>query len=203
MDFRAEYRKLIHLVTREPVRGFDFVDCEIEKKSIPEFLRFVYEIAGSAALNQTHNRLFVPPKLKVDEKGFVAFAEENQGVCIWGYRASDGNGDVMVHWRSLEDGPEGWAEEGRLISEFLVSLGYWSASMGAADVSAVGESGDVTRKKVEALPILWKTSDFTARGDANHAVILTTGGQFYAFGNNADKLSAFVDSLEPEWVDME
>jgi len=203
MDMRTEYRKLVNLVTRDPVVGFDFTDCGIAKESIPESLRFVYEFAGAAKLNQAHNRLLNPVKLSVDENGFVAFAEENQGVVIWGYLASDGNGEVMVYQRYLENGTYGaWVEEGRLISEFLVSIGYWNAAMGAADVSAVGESSETTRKKIEVLPVLWKPFDFTVHGNDSYAIILGAGGEFYAFGNNANELRAFVDSLDAACLDM-
>ena len=40
-------------------------------------------------INHAHNRLFGPSQLRLDDDGFVTFAEENQNVVVWGFKASD------------------------------------------------------------------------------------------------------------------
>jgi hypothetical protein len=203
MDFVAEYQKLLSMVTQEPRRGFDLIQSPLRGLIIPGPLQFVYKTAGRMKLNQVHNQLYNPAGLTVDPDGFVTFGVENQGAVVWGYRAENGNGNPLVYQRILGNESYGtWTEEKNCMSRFLISFGYWSAAMGAADASGVGEIGESDREKFEALPVVWEDPDFTVRGHQHCLTILLGGGDFYAFGKDANQVYDFIDSLGIEIFDM-
>jgi hypothetical protein len=204
MDFESEYRKLLGLVCSTLNQGFERGEMDNNRNLQPNALRFVYEIAGRMRINHVHNRLLKPSQLRLDDDGFVTFAEENQNVVVWGFKASELDADPMVfqkHFDGESFGP--WIAEGQSISRFLISFGYWSAANGAADATAVGEIGAATRAKVEPLPLVWKCPDFDVRGGDDGLVIVTSEGDFYAFGRDREKIEQFVDSLEVDWFDMD
>ncbi len=204
MDFETEYRKLLGLTSSAPALGFGREEINEHQSLQPNALRFVYEAAGKMRINHAHNRLFGPSQLRLDDDGFVTFAEENQNVVVWGFKASDVNSDPMVFQKQFDGESFGpWVAEGQAISNFLLSFAYWSAANGAADATAVGETGATTRAKVQLLPLIWKCLDFEVRGGEGGLVIVTPDGDFYAFGRDAKTVEQFVESLEVEWFDME
>ena len=204
MGFESEYRKFLGLVSSAPAQGYEREELDKSRSFQPNALQFVYETAGKMRINHVHNRLLEPSQLLLDDDGFVTFAEENQNVVVWGFKASQADADPMVFQKQFDGESFGpWVAEGQAISSFLISFGYWNAANGAADATAVGEIGATTRARFQALSLVWKCTDFEVRGGEDGLAIVAQDGDFYAFGRNAEKVRQFVEDLDVEWFDIE
>lgn len=88
---------------------------------LPDALNDWYEVAGDGPVSRAQNRIFPPSGLRTwGDK--VVFAEENQGVVVWAYQASDTSEDPLV-WQGqpVADGVEWYSEDERL-SRFLIDM---------------------------------------------------------------------------------
>lgn len=134
MSHRERYIKLIrrHL-GREPKRADGLTAAELkwhERRlglSLPAAVRDYYLVAGRLdALNRSHNRLFAPAELRV-ENGYLWFMEENQAVAHWGLPANRLTADdPTVHQRSNVEGAK-WHSEKMRFSTFLIRMFDWQA----------------------------------------------------------------------------
>jgi hypothetical protein len=186
-------------------RGFSHAEIAAAPVQLPWALRMTYELAGGTDLWSHHNRLALPTALMRGEDGFVTFAEENQGVVLWGFRAGTTDDDPAVFQRQRTESGRlrrSWHPEDHGLSEFLISFGYWNLANGAAPSSCVGEASDATARGVAALPLRWRSPEFEVRG-ARVGAIVTADGDFYAFGRRSDEVSRLVKKLAPAWVDHE
>lgn len=88
---------------------------------LPQSLNDWYEVAGDGPVSRAHNRILPPVSLRtLDDK--VVFAEENQGVVVWAFDASDTSEDPLV-WQGqpVADGVEWYSEDERL-SRFVIDM---------------------------------------------------------------------------------
>lgn len=202
VSFESEYQMVLKQTVGES--SFEYVDTDIARMRvvIPGALRTVYRLAGKSPLNQSHNRLFPLESLEADGEGFVAFAEENQSVAIWGYRADEANDNPAVYQKYFDGEEYGpWLAEGQAMEGFLISFAYWSAANGAADFSGVGEVSNTTHGLAHGYPAVWKSPDFLVRGH-DTLFVITDDGDFYCFGTNEADVEAMADALQVEWFDM-
>jgi hypothetical protein len=93
--------------------------------ALPPALRDNYLLAGAAAENREHNRLFAPEELVVEEDRLL-FMEENQGVVTWGAALGRGpRADPVVWQRVNGDRPE-WYSEELTFSAFIIASLAWA-----------------------------------------------------------------------------
>jgi hypothetical protein len=93
--------------------------------ALPPALRDYYLLAGAAAENREHNRLFAPEELVVEEDRLL-FMEENQGVVTWGAALGRGpRADPVVWQRVNGDRPE-WYSEELTFSAFIIASLAWA-----------------------------------------------------------------------------
>lgn len=202
-EFEKEFRRLVFF-TGATVGGYSAVELAAARTVLPYALRFIYESAGRARLYRQHNQLLPPEALEADEGHFVSFAQENQGV-VWGFKAAKDEADPTVFQRQLdeEDGRYGeWISETMLLSDFLISFGYWNAANGATAKSIVGEAGESTFAKMEQLPIVWKCPHFEVRRSEG-LCIATESGDFHAFGSDTDDIKSVAQKMDLVWFDVE
>ena len=92
---------------------------------LPEALREYYIVAGNTKINRVYNRLTKPEDL-VLSKGYMVFYVENQGVASWSFKLPLEDAiDPLVY----SGDPEPTNLESK-ISDFLVTMAYFQATMG-------------------------------------------------------------------------
>jgi hypothetical protein len=96
----------------------------------PLILRHFYIRYGNHPLHQAHNRLILPQNLQ-NEKGFVVFYEENQGVVLWAIAVADFVHENPVVYESYDNG-ETWIlhEDKERLADFLTDVSLFQAIMG-------------------------------------------------------------------------
>lgn len=104
--------------------------------SLPLVLKHFYIHYGNHPLHQAHNRLILPQDLQ-NEKGFVVFYEENQGVVLWAIAAADCKDENPVVYESYDNG-ETWIlhEDKERLADFLMDVSLFQAIMGGFPFTA-------------------------------------------------------------------
>lgn len=202
MHFATDYLDVFRRATSASPQGYTEAEIDHSRVGIPQSLKAVYLLAGRSIFNQRHNRLYPPSDLVEDSEGWVAFAEENQNVVIWSYKASEADGDPVVFQKQFDgEGYGPWVAERQQMPHFLLAFAYWNAANGAADFSGVGEVSKATQRLAQEYPVVWEGLDFIVRG--NDALFVVTGeGDFYCFGKDAEGVESLATALQVEWFDM-
>jgi hypothetical protein len=99
---------------------------------LPAAVRDYYLLAGRLdRLNRTHNRLFAPDEVRVED-GHLSFMEENQAVVHWGLPVKRLSAeDPVVHQRANVDDAR-WYSEKMWFSTFLIRMYDWQAGFAEA-----------------------------------------------------------------------
>lgn len=95
--------------------------------TLPRPLRDYYLSIGRHQINQVHNRLLPPEKLRKARERLV-FMEENQWVVYWGIDSKTDTTDPVV-FQSVDPDEGNWAVEGPC-SQFLPAMLCWQAVNG-------------------------------------------------------------------------
>jgi len=133
---RAErYRRALLGILGRPLTARDGVReprlVRAEKRlglALPSALRDYYLLAGAAAENREHNRLFAPEELVVEEDRLL-FMEENQGVVTWGAALGRGPRADPVVWQRVNGDRPQWYSEELTFSAFILSNLAWQRGL--------------------------------------------------------------------------
>lgn len=202
MSFETDYQSVLRRTTSTSAQGYTATEIDLAQPRVPEALRITFRLAGRCKINQQHNRLYPPSRLAEDSDGMVVFAEENQNVVVWGYKAADSDNNPRVYQKQFDGQDFGkWTEEGLHMDHFLICFAYWNAANGAADFSGVGEVSDTSRKLLRDYPVVWECPDFVVMG--KEALFVIAGdGDFYCFGTDEREIVMVAEALQVEWFDM-
>jgi hypothetical protein len=97
--------------------------------SLPLPLRWLYGRFGTRSEFFSHQNYLLPPeRLEVVAGGRVRFYAENQGVYVW---ATASSGDDPPVWGRFNQEDLPWDEEAVSLSEFLIQVALFEATMGA------------------------------------------------------------------------
>lgn len=192
---------------------------EAEKRlgvRLPESLKEFYLVAGrEKRINQFHNRLLAPEKLRVEAER-VVFLEENQWVVYWGVPAvREAQADAAV-FQGVNLGDKGieWYPETDSCSTFLNVMAVWHASFGgAAAHTAVGFVDEQTTRAAldEQWTLIGEVNAMRAYKQAGRAVCFIKWEDFmqkrrklpawrvFAATASADELERLKASLQAQW----
>jgi hypothetical protein len=127
----AKYRRLLRAILgRTPLVSDGVRESRLRRAEkrldliLPAAMRDYYLLAGAAAENREHNRLFAPEELAVEESHLI-FMEENQAVVHWCIPlASMKRADPEV-WQRVNNDVREWYSEQMTFSVFIVENLAW------------------------------------------------------------------------------
>jgi hypothetical protein len=128
--------KLLYSLPQDNNYGIDeneivLMENELKIKLL-KILREYYSTLGkNKIVNNSFNRLFEPKEISFTEnKNYLVFYEENQGVVYWAINRNDiGDENAKVYGNyDPEDLTQDWFIDSETIDNFLLSMAYWNGA---------------------------------------------------------------------------
>jgi hypothetical protein len=143
MDYIQKIKLLYNLT---PNNNYGISENEIVlmednlKIKLPKILREYYLALGNDEnINNSFNRLFEPKEIYfTEDKNYLVFYEENQGVVYWAINKNDMESENPKVYGNYDpdDLTQDWFIDSETTDNFLLSMAYWNGVLEGLDFSA-------------------------------------------------------------------